>query len=256
MKKHIIILTVLISITLPDFAQRWKLKRYEAIFGLGAINLLTDLGVSSAESILYGFRVDFSRPNLYGGVRYKFSQTVSGKFSLVSGIGHSHDITNTRVEGTEGFKSNTFLVEPSITAEYYFKKEEKRYRSAAVFNRRGMVNNYSLLSAYFYGGLGGVYFNSSFDFEPRPQDEIKKSGLTLVIPVGIGAKYVISDKWIFGYEIGPRLVFSDFLEGYTTNTSKHNDAYWVTSFYLAYKLKTSRRNLPLFLDRQWRRARN
>ncbi len=254
----ILILTLVIFLSLAPEAlsQRWKLKRYEAIGGIGTVNLFTDLGVSNAESVLYGFRFDFTRPSVYFAVRYKFSQAVSCKFGLAYGYGHSQDITNVRYEGTDGFRSNTHIIEPAATVEYYFVKEQRRYRTAAIYNRRGMLNDYSTVGIYGYGGLAGVYFNPVYDINPRPSDKLKNAGFTLAVPFGIGFKYIYSDKIVFGYEIGPRFVFSDYIDGITTASSKSNDVYWLTTIYLAYKIKTSRRNLPLFLDRKLRRAIN
>ena len=236
-------------------SQRWKLKRYEAIAGIGTLNLFTDLGVANYESLL-GIKLNVTRPDIYGAVRYKFSHSFSGKFGLAYGYGHSQDVTNERYEGTSGFKSNTHMIEPAVTAEYYIKKEQRRYKSVAIYNRRGMLNDYSTFGIYVYGGLAGLYYKANYNFEPRPSDKTKASGFTLAVPVGIGFKYIYSDKIVFGYEIGPRYVFSDFLDGIKPAASKSNDVYWLTTFYLAYKLKTSRRNIPLFLDHKWRRARH
>ena len=254
MKKISLLIVVCFFMGFNSYSQRWKLKRYEAIVGIGTLNLFTDLGVSNAESLL-GLRLDFTRPNVYFAARYKFSQDFSGKFGLAYGYGHSQDITNVRIEGTDGFQSNTHLIEPSVTAEYYLKKEQRRYRSAAIYNRRGMLNDYSTWAIYLYGGLGGLYYKAVYDFTPRTTDKTKDSGFTLIIPAGVGFKYVYSDKIVFGYELGPRYVFSDYLDGYKPSSSKNNDVYWLTTITLAFKIKTSRRNLPLFLDRGWRRAR-
>ncbi len=252
--KKVILYTLFTCFLLnTGISQRWKLKRYEAIAGIGTLNLFTDLGVSNTESLL-GLHMDFTRPNVYFGLRYKFSHAFSGKFGLAYGYGHSQDITNERIPGTDGFKSNTHLIEPAVTAEYYIKKEQRRYKSVAIYNRRGMLNDYSTFGIYAYGGLAGLYYRAVYDFQPRPTDKSKESGFTLAVPVGIGFKYIFSDKIVFGYEIGPRYVFSDFLDGIQPKASKSNDVYWLTTFYLAYKLKTSRRNIPLFLDRKWRRA--
>ena len=246
----------MLSVSFISDAQRWKLKRYEAIGGIGTINLFTDLGVSNSESFLYGFRFDFTRPSVYFAMRYKFSQTISGKFGIAYGNGHSQDITNIRNEGTNGFTSNTSVFEPAVTVEYYILKEQRRYKSAAVYNRRGMLNDYSTISLYAFGGLGGTFYKAHYDvIEPRVGDKLKSSGITLAFPFGIGLKYIYSDKIVFGYEIGPRLLLTDYLDGITFASSKYNDVYWLTTLSIAYKIKTSRNNLPAFLDKKFRRAR-
>jgi hypothetical protein len=254
MKKIALLILICFLVGVNSYAQRWKLKRYEAIVGIGTLNMFTDLGVSNAESLL-GFRFDFTRPNVYFATRYKFSQDFSGKFGLAYGYGYSQDITNIRYEGSDGFKSNTHIIEPSVTAEYYIKKEERRYRSAAIYNRRGMLNHYSVWAIYMYGGLGGLYYKAVYDYAPRETDKTKDSGFTLIVPAGVGFKYIFSDKIVFGYEIGPRYVFSDYLDGIKPSASKSNDVYWLTTITVAFKIKTSRRNIPLFLDRGLRRAR-
>lgn len=254
MKKNILSIVLLLLFVIPNYGQRWKLKRYDAFMGLGTVNLFTDLGVSNAESVLYGFRFDFTRPSLYFGARYKFSQTFSGKFAVAYGYGHSKDITNPRYPEGEGFTSNTHLIEPSFTGEYYLIKEERSYRSTAVYNRRGMLNDYSTVGVYLYGGLGGLYYKASYDITPRSTDILKDKGFTLAIPFGLGLKYIYSDKIIIGYEIGPRYVVSDYLDGIKTAASKHNDVYWLTSIYISFKIKTTRRNLPLFLDKRFKSA--
>jgi hypothetical protein len=92
--------------------------------------------------------------------------------------------------------------------------------------------------------------------EQRPGDKYKNNmGITAAVPLGAGIKYIISDKWIFGYEIGYRQTISDFLDGFQSPFSKRLDIYWISSFNLSYRIATSRRGLPIFLDKQWRRAR-
>jgi len=129
-------------------------------------------------------------------------------------------------------------------------------RSAAVFNRRGMVNDYSLLGIYVFGGLGATMYWPDLKVEPREFDEYKTNlGITAAIPLGAGLKFILSDKWILGYEIGYRQSVTDFMDGIKTPWSKRWDGYWISTLNLSYRIPTSRRGLPIFLDKQWRRAR-
>ena len=74
---------------------------------------------------------------------------------------------------------------------------------------------------------------------------------------GMGGLVAITvlTKWVFGYEIGYRQTFSDFLDGFESPSSSRPDVYWVSTFNLSYRITTSRRGLPLFLDKNWRQAR-
>ncbi len=54
-------------------------------------------------------------------------------------------------------------------------------------------------------------------------------GITLAIPIGLGIKYIISDKWMLGYEIGYRQTISDFLDGFKSPSSNRPDIYWIST---------------------------
>jgi hypothetical protein len=59
---------------------------------------------------------------------------------------------------------------------------------------------------------------------------------------------------MLGYEIGYRLTITDFLDGFVSPYSNSPDSYWISSINLSYRIPTSRRGLPIFMDKQWRRA--
>lgn len=249
----------ILCIVLTANAQQWKLKRIEGIFGIGTSNVYSDLGGNpNASSILFIQDITFrsTRPSIYAGLRYRIDPISSVKVSLIYGYSKTADYQGTRNE-QRGFSSTTQLFEFGANYEFYFLQEQRRLRSAAMFNRRGMINDYSSLGAYIFTGVGATMFKPHLVLdETRPGDEYKNDvGVTMAIPIGIGLKYIISDKWVFGYEIGYRQTISDFLDGFKSPSSKHADVYWVSTFNLSYRIATSRRGLPIFMDRNWRRAR-
>ena len=248
-----------LCIVLTANAQKWKLKRIEGILGIGTTNVYSDLGGNpNASSILFIQDITFksTRPSIYGGLRYRIAPNSSVKLSLIYGYSKTADYSGSRNE-QRGFSSTTQLVEVSGNYEYYFLPEQRRLRSAAIFNRRGMINDYSSLGAYVFAGMGATIFKPDLVLdETRPGDEYKNNvGVTMAIPIGVGFKYIISDKWVFGYEIGYRQTFSDFLDGFESPSSKRPDVYWISTFNLSYRIATSRRGLPIFMDRNWKRAR-
>jgi hypothetical protein len=240
-------------------AQQWKLKRIEGILGTGTANIYGDLGgAPDATSLLFIKDITFrsTRPSIYGAIRYRVNPTMSVRTAFIYGYSKTEDFAGSRNEN-RSFKTISHLGEFSVNYEYYFLPEQRRLQSAAMFNRRGMINDYSSFGAYVFAGLGATLFKPYLDIsENRPGDEYKTSvGVTACIPFGLGFKYIISDKWIFGYEIGYRQTFSDFLDGFKSPSSKSMDVYWISSFNLSYRIPTSRRGLPIFMDKQWRRAR-
>ena len=239
-------------------AQQWKLKRIEGILGIGTTNVYSDLGgAPDASSLLFIKDITFksTRPSIYAGLRYRVDPKSTIKASLIYGYSKTEDYTGSRNEN-RGFSSVTQLVEFSANYEYYFLAEHRRLRSAAMFNRRGMINDYSSFGAYAFIGIGTTLYKPHLELsEPRAGDHYKDNmGITGTIPIGLGIKYIISDKWILGYEIGFRQTFSDYLDGFKSPYSKRADVYWISSFNLSYRIATSRRGLPIFMDKQWRRA--
>lgn len=243
---------------IPLSAQQWKLKRIEAILGVGTTNVYSDLGgAPNATSLLFIKDITFrtTRPSIYGGLRYRIDPRTSVKTSLAYGYSKTEDYEGSRNE-LRGFSSLTQLVEFSGQFEYYLLPEFHVARSAAMFNRRGMINDYSSLGIYVFAGLGAtMYWPDLTVDEPREGEEYKDGlNFTGAIPVGAGFKIIISDKWMVGYEIGYRQSFTDFMDGFKLPWSKRWDGYWISTINLIYRIPTSRRGLPIFLDPTWRRA--
>jgi hypothetical protein len=149
------------------------------------------------------------------------------------------------------FSYATSLFEQSVTYEYYFVPEDKIRSSSASYNRRGMLNNYSRTAVYAFAGVGGVLYIPSFKGKigDPTMEFLTKTGYTLVLPVGLGLKYIYNQHLVFGFEIGGRYAFTKKMEGYTSNYSKGNNVYWFGSFNIGYRLKTDRKGRPEFLGR-------
>lgn len=257
MKRVFFILVVFLLTIDISSAQRWKLKRWEAYAGIGTVHLFGDIGGSpEASNLLFikDFQFKTTRPSINGGIRFKINNRFSAKLSILYGFANLTDDGARNPE--RDFSSTTHLLETSAQVEYYFIPEERRFRSAAMFNRRGMINNYSTISAYVFGGMGMTkYWVNVSVPEPRPGDSYEFSGKFIPsFPLGIGAKYVISDKWLLFYEVGGRYTFHDLIDGVSTQYSNHNDVYWFSSLSMSYRIKTSRRGLPVFIDRYWQRV--
>jgi opacity protein-like surface antigen len=251
MKRFLFLILIIFFISLSLYSQRWKLKRYEGILGIGTTNIFSDLGGRIDASMFFIEDITFrdTRPSLYIGARYKISQKYSTKLSLTYGYGKTEDFEGSRNEGRQ-FLAKTHLFETAAHFEFYIIQEEKRYRSAAMFNRRGMINNYSTISLYVFGGIGLTKYWTSLEMEPRATDTYDdRNRFIPVFPLGAGFKYIISDKWMVGYEIAGRYTFCDYIDGFKPAASKYNDIYWISTLNLTYRIKTSRRGLPLFLDR-------
>ncbi|KPL16637.1 MAG: hypothetical protein AMS26_03925 [Bacteroides sp. SM23_62] len=258
MLKRVLPFILLIALCLPQEgrAQRWKLRRYEALFGVGFLNSFGDIGGAATSDNWFGIRdlsIKHTRPSLYLGARYKIRENMALKLNLMYGFITGDD------EGSKnndrGFEFTTSLFEPSLQYEYSIISEEKRYKSAALFNKRGMVNNFSQINLYLYAGIGGVFFS------PKPNDALKNAPaynpdhtkVGIVMPLGIGLKYVINQNWSVGGEFGIRLSTTDYMDAYSHPVfSKANDLYYFGFINGIYRIRTSRSGVPILFGRKSR----
>jgi hypothetical protein len=250
-KYYITIILLVFSIT--TFGQKWKLMRYELIGGIVETNYFGDIGHASSKSNLMGLK-DFdptmARPGFYIGARYKIQDNLSARvnfsFAYLSGTDKGS------INDSRGYSFNTFLFEPSVQAEYYFIHDERKFSSSAMFNRKGMINNFSKLSGYVFVGVGGAFFNPKLNASTlntatySSSDYIGYSKFSAVIPVGIGFKFAVDTKSSIGIEVGGRYTFTDYLDGFTTRWSKANDFYYLGMLQYVYKIRTSRKGFPDF----------
>ena len=238
------------------YAQRWKLLRYQVGGGFGTTQIFGDIGGTASQENWFGIKdVKFTETRMVYGAyaRYKINTLFSVKANFNYGSGQGEDVGSRNDRG-RSYKAKFF--EFSGQFEHYFLSEDARHGSAAMFNNRGMINNFSTVSAYTFAGLGATYSMLSHTRGVEYEyDSYKSSNVAPVLFIGIGAKYVIDDRWFIGAEFGYRWSFlSDYIEGYTqTESSKSNDVYYVLMFTANYRLKTTRRNIPEFIDGRFKK---
>ena len=259
--KNLFAIVLLLAFSMSVQAQRWKLRRYEVGFNLGLTQAFGDIGsYPNAENWLGLKDISFDGTNAAGGfhLRYKIDPVYSVKLNMLVGFSQGADLDKESDLTNRKFSFKTTYGEISVQGEYYFISEEKSARSAAIFNRRGMLNNYRSFNAYGFLGIGGVYMSPKFEGIVRDDRDVIDgySKFSVALPIGLGLRYVIDDRWLLGGELGYRWTASDYLDGYhNAKYSKNNDVYYFLLFNVNYRLKTSRRNIPVFLDSNFKRVR-
>jgi hypothetical protein len=231
-------------------AQLWRMKRYEAVAGLGPTFFFGDIGGFSRTKNILGFR-DMSflqtRFDLNINAKYRITQTINVRLSLTYGLLHATDTRGSNE--ARGYEASISIFEPALIGEYYFikNKAESSYLFTKGRNSRGGF--FGTLDFYAFTGIGGL------SYSVRPNDKLKAKqllegiepgGFTAVIPVGVGSTLVFSPDFNFGVEIGGRYSFSDNIDGYTSQHSSSNDVYYFFNFTITYKLKTGANGLPSF----------
>jgi hypothetical protein len=254
-----IMAVIVIALVEPAVGQRWKLRRYEVGGGIGMTQVFGDIGGTIDQNNWFGLKdikIDETRMAFPLYVRYRLDPVYCIRVNGLVGFGNGTDADS---RNDRGRSYKTMLTELSVQGEYYFIAEERRFRSAAMFNRRGMLNNYMSFNAYGFAGIGGLYAHAREIIvpDPAPYDVIKRNTVGVVIPFGVGLKYIIDDRLLLNAELGYRFPFMDYIEGYQqTQDSKHNDIYYILNVTLGYRLKTSRKGIPEIFDREYRGIRH
>lgn len=256
---RVLIVVILFLIPFSGYSQKWKLTRYEATLGIGPTNYFGDIGGSADKNNWFGIKdisLLGSRPSIYAAARYKIQENMAVKVNLDFIFLGGHDANS--INSSRNYSFNTIGLEHSAQFEYSFFTEDRHKYSFALFNRRGMVNNFSKFNFYAYLGLGGLVYKPFFSPSTLPSKTSSYEFLntsfqyTGIIPAGIGLKYIYNNYYSFNIEFGYRYVMTDYLDGFTTKYSKYNDIYYSTSFSVVYRIRTDRRGYPmLFRNNSW-----
>ncbi len=252
--KRLIFIAVIACFTVQlSDAQLWKLRRWEAEFGIGASLFFPDIGGYTIGKNLLGFK-DLSyrqtRFDINGSVRYRLSRTLDTRLSMTYAMLHATDVRGSN-EGRV-YEATTSLFEPALMMEYYFIKN--KYESSYLFLRgKSLWTMLASLDFYVFAGVGGAgYFVKLNDAliergitEPGSTSD---HGFTLAIPGGIGATLIFNPNLNFGFEFGGRWVNTDYLDGFDPKIlpNKAKDKYYFLNFTVTYKLKTGPHGLPSF----------
>jgi len=250
-KRNLFIIFILLTVfTVSSYGQKWKLRRYEASICIGTSNFYGDIGPSSntETGMFKDVQLQYTRPSMALGLRYKLAGDMAVKMNLIYGFVKGSDLGSLNWgENHRSYSFTSTIFEPSFQFEYYLIPESRSTGSAALFNRRGMVNNYSKVYLYLFGGIGGVIGNPYIKDSTGiivPLKSFSKFGIAF--PLGIGLKYTIDSKWSLGFELGRRFTTTDYIDGIKPPSSQHKDIYDFGMFSAIYKIKTDRRGMPIF----------
>jgi hypothetical protein len=220
-------------------AQVWKKTPIEAFAGLSGLHYFGDIGGSPDASNMGGLKdINFSkiRPGIYFGARYRISKPFQIKAYFASGFLAQSDY-GSRNEA-RNFAFSTFTNELSVLAEFYIIPESDDNYFYSIMQIRGGLRHFRQPWAlYVFGGAGALQFLVS----PRESlvgssRFIDDKSFSFVIPVGLGAKYAVMPRISLGMEFGVKYAFTDFLDGFTSPSSQHNDIFYSFVLKLNYKL--------------------
>ncbi|HOT13146.1 MAG TPA: hypothetical protein PK252_00150 [Bacteroidales bacterium] len=237
------------------FSQKWKLTRYELMYGVGVSNYFGDIGSTSNNNNLYGIkdiRIFNTRPSFMVGARYKIKQKFHTRVAFSFIMLNGDDSRGSYPQRNYSF--NTFGLEQSGQVEYALLSEDRNRTSFAVYNKRGIMYSRSRLGLYAFAGVGGLFYIPFIDHsnpDPSYKGDHFSSGpsYTGIAFGGIMLKTIYSNYLALSLEFGPRFVIGDDLDGLTSKFSKFNDMYYYLNFSVIYRIKTSRKGYPMLFKR-------
>jgi hypothetical protein len=242
------IIALLVLTSIDGYGQRWKLRRYEADIYAGVVSFHGDIGLANKPLL-----------NNFNGIRPSFGFKPSFKVSENFTVGVDLAYVMYGGKDEEGsshgrlYSFNSHAFQHVARMEYYIVGGSRTFFSAAMYNRRGMVNDYNKLYLYVFGGAGGVFSKSKVkDLDNDGEEPLSNPGYdnngqyTAVIPLGGGIKWAIDPRWSVGFEIGYQFTFSDYLDGYSSQWSEYKDSYFLTSVKAIYHIRNDKNGRPVF----------
>jgi hypothetical protein len=188
--------------------------------GIGALNYIGELSS-------YYNPVNL-RPAVYGFYRRNFSPVVAARFALCVGGLHGADNGSNAVSSARNASFGGLITDMAFTIEYNF------FDYILNYIDRKQARKYS---PYLTAGIAIYNFNGKSSLSASPN-----RSTALAIPLGIGIKYMLTDKWNIGAELVARKIFTDNLDGvdgYTLNNKLladpvDKDYYYMLGFNISY----------------------
>ncbi|MCB9175123.1 MAG: outer membrane beta-barrel protein [Flavobacteriales bacterium] len=217
-----ILLTIIAVLTLSFGA--YSQYRIDYGFSLGASNYLGEMGggIGERRSGPADMKLNFTRWNLGGFYRYRFSNkfAVKGSLNYIRLSGDDSESLNPARRGRNlNFKND--MVELDAHLELYVYK----------VNDVGGTGRYtSDFNLYVFGGVGAFYSNpkgelngSWYALQPLKTEGVNYSLINLSVPVGLGFYYTIQRKYRLGMEFSWRTTFTDYIDDVSNRYIAHTD---------------------------------
>ena len=246
--KRCIFIILIFCLTAPfSEAHLWKMRRYEAVVGVGPSFFFGDIGGFSRSENILGIR-DLTylqtRFNINGNLKYRITRDINVRLSMTYALLRANDERGSNED--RDFDATASIFEPALIGEYYFIKNEAENSYVFVSGKGPFISEFfNSLDFYVFAGIGGISYTVKGN-DALVTQGMETGGFAPVIPAGLGATLIFTPNINFGVEAGGRYAFTDYLDGYTSQYSKANDVYYFLNFTVTYKLKTGSNGLPSF----------
>lgn len=229
--KSKIILLILINIFLIAniYSQAWRIERQNIGVNIGMTNFLGDLGggKTTGQPFIYDLDIQATRPLIGVSYNYRLSKISTLSTQLNFGYLRGDDaFTKNPIRNNRNLNFRSPILE--LTEQYelslYNSSEAKRYN---LKNIKGW-KSYEI---YAFVGVGVFWFNPQgratngrwYNLKPLSTEgqglspEIQPySNFQVTIPYGLGFRYRPNREWAYGFAIGPRFTFTDYIDDCST----------------------------------------
>jgi opacity protein-like surface antigen len=245
----ILFAALLVMTTMDANGQRWKLRRYQLDMYVGVVSFHGDIGLA-----------DRPLANAFNGIRPAIG--VMPRFLIRKNLAVSLDLAYLNYGGKDEagstharlYSFNSQAFQHMARLEYYLVgASTSGGSSAAIYNRRGMVNNFNKLQLYVFGGVGGILSKAKVkDLNNNGEEPITNPGYdnsmqyTLGFPLGGGVKFALDPRWSVGAELGYQITLGDKLDGYQSDWSNYNDSYYLISIKAVMHIRNDKNSRPIF----------
>jgi|JI102314A2RNA_FD_contig_91_521111_length_1282_multi_3_in_0_out_0_2 hypothetical protein len=258
MRKYILLSLILFP--LFSMSQQWKKTRKEILLGVGAANLLGDLGGADqiGTHLMKDLEISLTRPTVAAGYRYKLSPTMAVKgYTGWARLAGNDLLTAEPSRNNRNLSFRTNIITASAQFEYSVIEEKVKSR----YSRRSKKFP---LNIYFFGGFGLFYFNPESQYydgkwyklkplrtegQGLPGSEAKDYSLVqFCVPLGVGFKYPINREWSIGLEYSITKTFTDYIDDVSTvyyDNEAIRAAYGDVAAYFADPSTTPTREAPI-----------
>lgn len=219
---------LLIFLLLDLFSVAMFAQRNAVSFGESSID------ITAGPSTL--FLGDIGDPFLedYLFTRNRFDQLISAN-SVIS-VGFHQSL------------AESWAYKVAVHSGIYDRSDDNYAFRSSVFEFTGRIE-YNIFTAYYpkvkslylFGGLGFLYSGYITDRLIAPRETLVGSALAPVVPLGIGYKHEIFDRFSLGAEFDVHYSFSDMLEG--KKGGMPHDAFSTLSLVVSYQISDGNRRL-------------
>lgn len=206
-----------IFLTLNASAQMSSFYRFDLGFNLGVSNYLGEIGgkEKTERPFVWDMKMNQTRWAIGGFARYKLNNYVSVRGDLIYG----------RIQGADSLSTNRGRVGRNLSfrndmLEFSGRAEVYIYNSNDVGGRGWYRVDFK---SYAFAGVGGVlhgpkalYQGEWQKLRPLETEGVKYGKVTVCMPVGLGLFFTYKRIHRFGWEMGWRLTFTDYLDDIST----------------------------------------